>query len=188
MSHESDVTDRRLVDGALRRDPRALDLLVARLRCVPRILSTFNQRTGGWMKADDLGDLAQDVVVSLWRRLESYSGEAALETWIYGFCFRAFMNAARKRQGRGEFERIDGPRVSADGLPSSFEYEHLYQALDSLDDEEKRVIRLKHFDELTFAEIGTRLGIPLNTAKTVYYRGLRHLSEHLRRSSKEVPS
>ena len=42
------------------------------------------------------------------------------------------------------------------------------------------MIRLKHFQELTFEEISSRLSIPANTAKTKYYRGLEKLRETLR--------
>lgn len=187
MSTEPDATDLRLVEAVLSRDPRAADQLVARLRCVPRILATFNHRTGGWMSADDLGDLAQDVVVTLWKRLESYTGQAALETWIYGFCYHEFMNAMRKRQRRGETTGVEEPGSARDQPPRALEYESLYRGLLALDGAEQRVIRLKHFDELTFEEIGTRLELSSNTAKTIYYRGMKRLGEHLRRSAEEAP-
>jgi DNA-directed RNA polymerase specialized sigma24 family protein len=40
-------------------------------------------------------------------------------------------------------------------------------------------VRLKHLAELTFADIGVRLGMSENTAKSLYYRGLVKLRELL---------
>ena len=188
MNQEPDATDRQLVAAVLTGDVRATDVLVTRLCCVPRILATLNHRTGGWMTAEDLGDLAQDVLLTLWKRLDTYTGQAGLETWIYGFCYHEFMNAMRKRQRRGEMRSVVEPGTAQDAPPRALEYEGLYRSLEALDGTEGRVIRLKHFDELTFDEIGTRLQVSSNTAKTIYYRGMKRLGEHMRRSSEEVAS
>ena len=53
-------------------------------------------------------------------------------------------------------------------------------ALERLDPVDADVVRLKHFEELTVEEIGGRLGLPTNTAKTKYYRGLGRLHEALK--------
>ena len=47
------------------------------------------------------------------------------------------------------------------------------QALRDLEDEDREILILKHYQEMTFKEIGTRLGIPENTAKTVGDPGCR---------------
>jgi NAD(P)-dependent dehydrogenase (short-subunit alcohol dehydrogenase family) len=44
---------------------------------------------------------------------------------------------------------------------------------------EADVIRMKHFEDLTFEEIGTRLGNSINTVKTRYYRGISRLLDRL---------
>jgi DNA-directed RNA polymerase specialized sigma24 family protein len=48
------------------------------------------------------------------------------------------------------------------------------------------VIRAKHFDGLTFDEIGARLGIPSNTAKTHYYRGIERMRPLLSSMREEI--
>src|SRR5262245_38728273 len=98
------------------------------------------------------------------------------------------MNAVRKRQRRGETSTAQDPGAPPDPPSSALEYENLYRGLEALDGEEGRVIRMKHFDDLTFQEIGTRLRLSSNTAKTIYYRGMRRLGEHLRRGSGEAAS
>jgi RNA polymerase sigma-70 factor (ECF subfamily) len=57
------------------------------------------------------------------------------------------------------------------------------KALDRLDQDEKEIITLKHFQGLTFQEVGVRLGIPENTAKTVFYRTLEKLGRILQHAS-----
>jgi RNA polymerase sigma-70 factor, ECF subfamily len=53
------------------------------------------------------------------------------------------------------------------------------KALESLKEDEKEIVILKHYQELTFQEIASRLGIPENTAKTVFYRTLLKLGRTL---------
>jgi RNA polymerase sigma factor (sigma-70 family) len=56
----------------------------------------------------------------------------------------------------------------------------LHEALARLDPLEADVIRMKHFEDLTFETIGARRAISVNTVKTRYYRGIRHLQDELR--------
>ena len=52
------------------------------------------------------------------------------------------------------------------------EAEVVHAALARLPADEAMVMRLKHFEGLTFDEIGTRQAISPNTVKTRYYRAL----------------
>jgi RNA polymerase sigma factor (sigma-70 family) len=170
--------DQALVRAVLGGDPRSTDALVRRLACVPRILALLNQRMGAVLGPEDLGDLTQDTLASLWPRMRTYTGQASLESWAYGFCFNGFMNAVRRsRRRRAEvLDEESTPGAAAGPL----DYDHLHRGLARLDEREVRVIRLKYFDGLTFEEIGTRLGISPNTAKTCHYRGMRRLEVLLR--------
>jgi RNA polymerase sigma-70 factor (ECF subfamily) len=157
---------------------------VQRLRCVPRILALLNQRMGGVLGAEDLNDLTQDTLTCLWPRMEHYTGQAALETWVYGYCFNGFMNALRK----GRKQRTTALTEAMAGPPAArarFEYDDLHRGLERLEERETRIIRLKYYDDLTFEEIGGRLGISPNTVKTCFYRGMRRLEVLLRSGGAE---
>ena len=181
------LADQELVRAVLAGDPGAVTDLVQRLRCIPRILAALNRRRGGLLGAEDLDDLTQDTLALLWPRMESYTGQASLETWFYGFCFNGFMNAVRKERRRQGVDSLEERAVAghADPPPVS-EHDDVHRGLEQLDEREARAIRLKYFDQLTFEEIGVRLDISPNTAKTIYYRGMRRLEQLLRRGSGEV--
>lgn len=180
--------DRDLVRAVLAEEAAAIEALVVRLRCIPRILSVLNQRTGGTFQPDDMEDLTQDTLIAFWSRIPDYSGQAALETWAYGFCVNGFMSALRRRRNRGGADSIDEFAIAKvpPASSGSVEYEHVHRGLELLDEKETRVIRLKHFDDLTFEEIGARMRMSPNTAKTCYYRGMKRLEELLRRGREEV--
>jgi len=176
--------DLRLVERALAGEGAAREALTIRLECVPRTLAAANARLGNVLSADELADLAQDVVLAVWRKLGTFRGEATLESWAWSFCRHELWNRVRRRQRRRavvhtSLEEIPRPPTSETG-PSSVDYDHLEEGLAALDAAEREVIRLKHFEHLMFSEIAVRLGISPNTAKTRYYRGmvrLKHLLE-----------
>lgn len=184
MDPQADHTeDQALVRDVLSGDARATDALVRRLACVPRILALLNQRMGNLLGPEDVSDLVQDTLASLWPRMREYTGQASLESWAYGFCFNGYMNAVRRSRHR-RVEALDEEQVQSSPRVQ-LDYDHLHRGLARLEEREVRVIRLKYFDGLTFDEIGTRLGISPNTAKTCHYRGMRRLETLLRSEGSE---
>lgn len=183
MTEEAAYADWKLVRAALRGDTAAVEQLVERLRCVPRILAAINRRHGGVLDGHDLADLAQDTVVLVWRKLSIFEQGGELDTWAYGIAMREFMNALRRKLrplGRSDArEAGENGEIAARPEPDPLEHAEIETCLAELDADEQRIIRLKHEDGLTFEEIGVRLGIPANTAKTRHYRGLRTLEARL---------
>lgn len=162
-----------------------MEQFVARMRCVPLILESRNARLGTPLVEDDLIDTVQDTLVVIWKKLDTYSGKSSLETWVFGFCRNQMLNAIRKRARRPLPLGIAG-EANGTLLERSYEidtesdrFEVLSRSLDLLDEMHEQVIRLKCHSALTFAEVGEKLDISPNTAKTYYYRGLRRLQSLL---------
>jgi RNA polymerase sigma-70 factor (ECF subfamily) len=171
-------SDRRLTREAQNGSSQATDELLDRLKQIPRILRAQNTHFGNVIKRHDLDDLAQDVFIVIWRKLESYDGRRSFEAWAYGVCRFELLNTIRRqvRNEMSEFHHDLPDRSRAPGL----DFEEVHRGLDTLPPEEFSVVHLKHFDGLTFDEVGLRLTIPSNTAKTRYYRGMKKLQEYLR--------
>ena len=185
------ASDLELVRRVLAREPAAVEDFVQRMRCVPRILAALNQRFGRRLDEHDLADLAQDAAVLTWRKLETFRGDCTLETWAYGVAHLEFRNAHR-RKGRARDRQVEaGAERAAEpgGTPGGevLDRSEVDHWLAKLDREEATVIRLKHLSDLTFEEIGARLAISSNTAKTRYYRGIHSLQELTRSTAEEAP-
>ena len=167
---------------ALAGDGRAVDEIASRLTCIPRMLGRRNADFGGPLDADELRDLAQETIIAIWRKLEQYDGRASLETWAYRFCMYELLHRLRAKRNRP----MPWTDVSPDAQPEEDtvdatpeDHHLLYKSLDRLPDQEATIVRLKHFDDLTFQDIGERLGESPNTIKTRYYRGLLRLRQML---------
>ncbi|MBK7878662.1 MAG: sigma-70 family RNA polymerase sigma factor [Planctomycetes bacterium] len=150
-----------------------------RMRCVPRYLCVLNGRMGRPFHDHELEDLAQETLIEIWRRLDSYAGLASMPTWAYRFCQQVLSSRLRSRQRRPpSLELRDADPIPAPSR-TSLDHEHVHNALDRLRQRDADIIRLKHFEQLTFEEIAARLGMPSSTAKADYQRALERLRELL---------
>ncbi len=175
----SGADDHALVQRLLRGERVELPLLAARLRCVPRALELLNARAGRPLGPEELADLAQDVLVVAWRKLVQYEGLAPLEGWAWGICVLGYRNAVRRRrrmrQEASALASLGGALGDSTRDADPWAFEDVHEGLQRIGREEARVIRLKHFDGLTFEEIARALDISPSTAKARYYRGLEEL-------------
>ncbi|MEM7305715.1 MAG: RNA polymerase sigma factor [Planctomycetota bacterium] len=166
---------------------RAVEDFCDRMSCVRRMVAFQNRKLGAPLKQDEIEDLVQETLTVVWRKLADYAGEGALESWVFRFTYLELL--ARLRQLRRLpqlLEDVDHPpEPEAELVPGAFEYERLNRSLGRLEPGAASIIRLKHFQECTFEEIGRRIGVPTNTAKTRYYRGLAKLRELLSAGNRE---
>lgn len=179
-SHEA---DRALVARSLR-ERAARDELVERLRCVPRMLAAKNALMGRPVDDNELDDLAQETVLTVWRKRADYEGRASFESWVFSFCYHQLMNRVRARS-RELRPLEDSPEPVAGSPVDTDEHGHVHKALARLEPEERELMRLKHFDDLSFSEIGRRLDVSPNTLKARYYRAADRLRTLLRREHGE---
>ncbi|MCK6445803.1 MAG: sigma-70 family RNA polymerase sigma factor [Planctomycetes bacterium] len=186
---ESGEADKALLARVRRGDAIAVEAFVQRMACVPLILAAQNARLGKVLGPAQLDDAAQEVLTLIWTRLETFEGRSTLETWVYRFCVNTLMNAVRRERRSRRNEELSEEAADptlVDAETRYTRYDHLYLGIAKLPAEERVCIHLKHFEERTFDEIGARLGISPNTAKTQYYRGLRRLQELLAREERET--
>jgi RNA polymerase sigma-70 factor (ECF subfamily) len=174
------------VEAVITRRADAVVELVHRLGCVPRFVAARNKQLGSPLAATDLEDVVQDSLVVVWTKLPRFHGRTSLEVWVYRICCYELLNAVRRRGRGGRERRVSDERLEEGEIDVDAEWdrnerhEHLYEALDRLTDEERQIVRMKHFDNLSFTEISQELALSSNTAKTRYYRGVRRLTGFLR--------
>ncbi len=179
--------DLELARGVLGKQEAAIERFAERSKCIPRILATQNARLGRPLNEHDIADLAQDTLIVVWCKLDEFEGRAALESWVYRICYLELMNAIRKKKRLPHLveELPELASAAHRERPAPHECEDIYRGFEILEAQEVNVIRLKHFDELTFDEVAARLEISANTAKTRYYRGLSKLHDFLRNRNED---
>lgn len=155
-------------------DAQSRSDLIERLRCVPRILSAKNALLSRPLGRADLEDLAQETVMLVWSKRGEFEGRSSIETWVYPFCYHALMNRLRAKV-RSPRTGTELPELEPQQTTEERDFTHVHAAIARLEPDEEQLVRLKHFDDMTFQEIGEKLSVSPNTIKARYYRAIGRL-------------
>ncbi len=177
-----------LIERAQRRDSTAVGEIVDVYAV--RLYRFLYRLTG---QRQDAEDLVQEVFLRVVRTIEAYKHDGKFEAWL----FRIAMNLARDRIRK--LARVPGI-LSLDAKPDSNDWielptpvarmperesavsdldnddmNRLQAALMTLPQPEREIIILRHYSNLTFAEIAEAFEVPLGTALARSHRGLAKL-------------
>ncbi len=156
-----------LLAVATRQDRQAFAALFARF--APRLKSWF-MRAG--TPADRAEDLAQETMLAVWRRADSFDPAlAGVATWIFTIArnqrIDAFRRLARAAPDADDPSMAPAEPVSPDAAFDAIQDEaRLRDALAALPTEQAAVVRLAFFEHRPHVEIERALGIPLGTVKS----------------------
>ncbi len=134
--------------------------------------------------ADEAEDVTQDVLIYALKRLESYDdSRSAFTTWLHMITVSRCRDRARRaRSALSTLSSwVRGPRVPSvsdpeGGLDRLDAAARIGPALAKLTPLQREALVLREVEELSFAEIGTVLGVPMRTAQarvTSAYAALR---------------
>jgi RNA polymerase sigma-70 factor (ECF subfamily) len=133
----------------------------------------------------DSRDILQEVFLKLVRRPELLDGVQNSRAFLLRLAHRQAIDGHRRRQSQAEAveragaERLDLFAPSTDPDENNFR-DALTQALTTLPKEQRAVVHLRLWEQMTFAEIAEALGLPANTAASRYRYAIDKLQAHLR--------
>jgi RNA polymerase sigma-70 factor, ECF subfamily len=174
-----DADDRRLVARCLAGDQDACTDLV---QAHARLVGTLIWRATG---DDAVEDLAQETFMRVFRALALFEGQAKLSTWICTIAHRVAIDHVRKAaRNREDALTVDEQQLDAllaqseaaagtpETLASSGEIARLVQrCVRELPDKYRLPLVYASIDGLDYATVGSMLGVPTGTVKTLVFRG-----------------
>jgi RNA polymerase sigma-70 factor (ECF subfamily) len=186
-------SDEDLVEACLAGDESAFDILVGRWErkihgAIYRVLGSD----------EEARDLAQEAFLRAYRGLRSFKREARFSSWLYQIAINLCRDRMRRRRGKTlvSLDELDeAARPLAPAGPSALELVEardmcraVAAAIADLPEEQREVIVLKEYQDLTFGEIAEIMDVPISTIKTRLYRGLGQLREKLARRGIRGPA
>ncbi len=130
-------------------------------------------------------DLAQDVMVSVWRRAASYDvAKAKPSTWVFVIARNAWIDRLRREKVELAYRSENPPpEHSEDEAPDDAaarkdDEGRIAEAMASLSEEQRQVVRLSFFEDRPHSEIAERLALPLGTVKSRLRLALIKLRAH----------
>ena len=154
----------------------------------------------------DTADVLQDVWLETSRRIEDYTSNPAVPffVWIRQIAYQTIIDLHRRHLGaqkRNVSQEVSIAKSNCDTSvsiaaqlagnltsPSNVAMRgerlaRLREALDSMDEIDREVLALRHFEELSNNEVAEILGIQKTTASNRYVRALKRLKQVLEADS-----
>lgn len=133
----------------------------------------------------DAEDLAREALLKFTEGVERFRGEASPRTFLFQIAHNIALNhlssaASRRETFPGELpERRDPAESPAEKLLRREEGDRLRTLLRGLPPQQRAVVILRTWEELSFREIASVLGIAEGTAKAHYFFALRNLRRYM---------
>lgn len=182
---------------AQRLEPCAFDALIEHY--AHKLYGFLCRITG---KPHDAEDLVQEVFLRMVRTIRDYQPTGSFDAWVFQIAVnlaRDRIRRARRTPTTNSLEMLEDrggtlgsrpaeppdPATPAPDEPLRLaeDVDRLQHALMKLSEPEREVIMLRHYGQMSFAEIAKLMGTPLGTALARAHRGLAKLRGWMESSS-----
>jgi RNA polymerase sigma-70 factor (ECF subfamily) len=187
----ADKSDEILIQQTLKGELEAFDELVRRYQ--DRV---FNLLCRLCHNEHDAEDLAQGVFIKVYDSLSEFRGSSGFYTWLYRIATNAYYSHFRHSKTRKVIKTVPlevGARgESSVGVPPSGEFspdsiassretfEIIQEAIDSLSEDYRVVVVLRHIEQMECQHIAEVLEWPVGTVKSRLHRARNELKAKLR--------
>jgi RNA polymerase sigma-70 factor, ECF subfamily len=132
---------------------------------------------------EEARDVTQTAFLKAYVALASCDRERRFFSWIYRIVVNECLNALRSRRSVQSLPEDEGrlPRAAApaDGIEAAERHARIRAALLQLTAEQRDVIVMRHFAELSYGQIAADLGVPEKTVKSRLFTARQRLCELL---------
>ena len=132
---------------------------------------------------EDVQDIAQEVFIRVYRSIDKFEFDASFFSWIYRITVNLCIDELRRRKikralsldflAEGTFEKEKKSKeqiLASDGVMNDEKREIILEALQKISQEHRQVIILREYEELSYAEIASYLGISIQAVKSRIFR------------------
>jgi RNA polymerase sigma factor (sigma-70 family) len=118
-------------------------------------------------------DAVQNALVRAWRDLPTLRDPDRFDAWLHRLLVRCCIDETRRsRRQRFDVELSDLDLQANDGTSTAADRDELERGFRRLEPEQRALIVLHHYLDLSLPEVAFALGIPLGTAKSRLHRSL----------------
>ena len=120
----------------------------------------------------DAEDLTQHTFLKVWSSLDRFAGRSEFSTWLYRIAHNTYIDW--RRRGPGEARNYPDPwwGECIDTRPGPLAdvadrqmAQRLYEAVDQLDDDQKHVVHLHYYQQLSIRQTARVLDVAVSTVK-----------------------
>ena len=128
-------------------------------------------------------------MLEVWRNAGRFEGRSSVTTWVFGIAHHKVGDRLRKK-GKHQWEELE----SAESVESDQDLEeilnqtqvgeHIRWCMEKLSGEQRQVVHLAFFEDMSYREVGTIMGSPEGTIKARMFHAKKALKRCLSRRIK----
>lgn len=132
----------------------------------------------------DREDTLQEILEKLVTRLYLYDSRYALSTWVYSVARNHCLDLLRKQKRAYPIYTEDPDRLAStadspmDLMEDRQDRDRIRYLLSKLPGQERQVLFLKYYEEMTYREIAQVMNRPVGTVKYLAFRGKSWMEAH----------
>jgi len=172
-------SDEELMDEMRRGSRAAFETLFGRYR--EPIWRFFRRRAPDAGRAEEL---AQDVFVALFDGAARYERRGPFRSYLFGIAYNVWQADRRKAAHRAT-DPLDADPPGPDA-PDPDRGIWVRDALQRLDEDDREVLMLREYEQLSYQEIADLRGAPLNTVRSQLFRARMALKSALETRAPQV--
>lgn len=167
---------RQLVNLALVGDQRAMLEIVERYK--QRVFSLCYRMLG---QREEAEDMSQEAFIRVLNNLPSWDQNRAFEPWLMTIAANRCRTQLSRRKPVSSLDQTLTPEDSTWSQQHEAEqlWEEVKMALSELPPKHRAAFELFHQQQLNYADLAERLGVPVGTAKTWVHRARHELARRL---------
>jgi RNA polymerase sigma-70 factor (ECF subfamily) len=172
----SDENDAKVVAACLSGEKRAFEMLVEKYH-----KTLFNTAYRVINDFEEASDATQSAFVKAYEKLDNFNPRYRFFSWIYRILLNESLNrlSELKRRNSLDSDVLMTSRNPEDTYTESETDRHVQSALMDIKADYRVVIVLRHFQDLSYRQMGSILGIPEKTVKSRLFTARRQLRDVL---------
>ena len=134
----------------------------------------------------DADDIAQQVWIKVWDKLDGFKMESEFSTWLFRVAYNETLNFLQKQKKQAGFQvdeellDYENAATAQDGPKEAAIQIALEQAIKQLPEKQRFVFMLRYFEELDYEKIASITGTTVGGAKANFHQALKKMEEILK--------
>ena len=187
------MEEKNLIKNLKEGDENAFKFLVENYKSI-----VFNTTLPIIQNSEEADDISQEVFIQIYKSINGFKGNSSLSTWIYRItiskCFEHLRFKKRKKRFtqiinlfREDGTLIDIPQFEHPGvqLEKKEDAKLLFEAIESLNDEQKTAYTLKNIQGLSYNKISKVMYKSTSSIESLIFRAKKNLKKYLEKKLKD---
>lgn len=129
-------------------------------------------------------DICQETFVKAWRSIDSFQFKqgGSFQAFLFRIARNLIIDFSRKKKNVSleNYQEIEQHDDIEERIDQASEEEHLHKVLDKLDSDEKQLIVLRYFEDLSFSELSQVVNIKEGALRVKVHRILKKIKEEFK--------